>query len=147
MLWNKVGYTNIQREKSLKIRKIKATLKRNRIHTIVTSNQKIFTKRGMSLNRIIHAIVSEYKASYNESISYSTVRNYLIKYYKNKVFYIRAHKNISKSIKIKNYSAFTHSHNNKLKTIQRESAFKTRKRVITLIRLVYEDLNTLKNVV
>lgn len=105
MLWHKVGYTNIQREKSLQTRRKSMTLKRKRIMSIFNDNIHEFKK--MSFSNILKFIVAEYKLSYNENISISSVRLYLLKQYKNIIFYIKSHSK-------QNINTHSYSHNNKL---------------------------------
>lgn len=124
MLWHKVGYTNIQRTKSLQTRRKLMTIKRTRITHILNNN--IDNYKGLSLNTIIKFIMNEYKLTYNENISMSTIRLYLIKQYKNIIFYIKTHTN-------KTISTHSYSHNNKLKSIGKKIEKLNGNRVLSVL--------------
>ena len=126
MLWNKVGYTRFQREKSLETRRKLMTIKRTRITNILNNN--IDNYKGLSLNTIIKFIMNEYKLTYNENISMSTIRLYLIKQYKNIILYIKTHRN-------KTIGTFSYSHNNKLKSIGKKIGKLNGNRILSVLYL------------
>ena len=108
MEWDKVGYTKIQREQSLKTRRISMTDKRNKVYKLLNKNAKYYSK--LSFHKIAYLLTEEYKNSYNENISLSTVKNYLFKKFKNNISLLKRY--IQKLINKKENNSY--SYNNKL---------------------------------
>jgi len=109
MLWDKVGYTKIQREKSLKIRRNKMNSKRKRIYKLL--NKKSFLYSNMSFNAISNSLVTEYQKIYGQTISLNTVKKYLMIKFKNNVLYLKKYLNKQENQEFKNKS---YIHNNNL---------------------------------
>ena len=136
MQWDKVNYTDIQREKSLATRRKIMISKRKKVYKIFNDNTEKFNKA--SLDYVFNFIVSEYKRLYDESISYSTVRNYLIKQYKNILLYIKSHKHNTAKIRYKVFISFLY--NNKLKHTQTRTIKNTSRFMLgTLYRYKIKD--------
>ena len=109
MEWNKVGYTKIQREHSLKTRRISMTDKRKKVYKLLNNNAKSYSK--LSFHKIASLLTEEYKNTYNENISLSTVKNYLYMKFKNNILLLKKyiHKLINRA---ENNNCY--SYNNKL---------------------------------
>ena len=132
MLWNKVGYTDIQREKSLITRRKTMTIKRKRISKLFDDNMKDY--KGKSMKDILNDMVIKYKELYNENISASTIRLYLIKEFKNIILYIKANSN--------KLRAQCFLHNNKLNLGRKYPIKNTSKMVL---KVLYRYKNRLRN--
>lgn len=130
MLWEKVGYTNKQREFSLKTRRINAVDKRKKVLKIFNDNINTFKSlnksKSLSLNAICTLIKSMYKITYKDDISISSIRLYLIKQYKNISLYIKTHNK-------NNLLSYPYQHNNKLRTFRRFTFKPSGKKVIKLL--------------
>lgn len=109
MEWDKVGYTKIQRERSLKTRRISMTDKRKKIYKLLDNNAKYYSK--LSFHKIASLLTDEYKNTYNENISLSTVKNYLYMRFKNNILLLKKyiHKLINRT-----ENNICYSYNNKL---------------------------------
>ena len=87
MLWNKVGYTKLQRNESLRSRRIKMNDKRSRVYKLLKKNSKYYSQ--LSLNHISQLLSEQYYKLYNENISTNTIKNYLLMKFKNNLLYLR----------------------------------------------------------
>jgi hypothetical protein len=119
MLWNKVGYTLMQREKSLKSRQIKMNIKRTKIYKLLNKNSKYYSQ--LSFNKIAELLTLEYNNSSDDTISLNTVKNYLMMKFKNNILYFK--KYIQKQYN-KILNSYSYIHNNKLVNVQKKDVVK-----------------------
>lgn len=110
MSWEKVGYTKIQRENSLIIRKKRMLIKRRKVMRIFKDNRKKYSKKNLSFNAIAKDVAEQYNLRFGSSISISSIRLYIIKIYNDYLL-----KSYNKD-KFNIYRFISHSHNNKLKS-------------------------------
>ena len=128
MLWNKVGYTKLQRDISLTTRRNKMHEKQKRVIELFEENQPVFKKK--SLFYIMKFIKREYSKVYGESISLSSIRTYIIRQYKNVILYIKTHSN---KIKCHYNLSYSVQHNNKLTKRKKRTIHKTSSFVLKIL--------------
>lgn len=128
MLWNKVGYTKLQRDISLSTRRNKMHEKQKRVIQLFEENQPVFKKK--SLFYIMKFIKREYSNVYGESISLSSIRTYIIRQYKNVILYIKTHSN---KIKCHYNLSYSVQHNNKLTKRKKRTTHKTSSFVLKIL--------------
>ena len=130
MLWEKVGYTKKQRDISLKTRRMTMIMKKTRVMKIFNDNIDNFKAlskvKSLTLNTVIKFIKANYKMIYNEDISVSSIRLYLIKQYKNIILFIKSYNKTKLKV-------IPHHHNNKLTTLTRMTPRVNSKRVMKLL--------------
>lgn len=119
MLWDKVGYTTLQREKSLQTRRCKMTSKRTKIYKLLNKNSKYYSQ--LSFNKIAEILTSEYNKLNNDNISLNTVKRYLMIKFRNNIFLLK--KYINKQ-ELKLLNSYSYIHNNKLVTAQKKDVVK-----------------------
>lgn len=119
MLWNKVGYTLLQREKSLKSRQTKMNIKRTKIYKLLNKNSKYYSQ--LSFNKIAELLTLEYNNSSDDKISLNTVKNYLMMKFKNNILYFK--KYIQKQYN-KKLNSYSYIHNNKLVSVEKKDVVK-----------------------
>ena len=120
MIWEKVGYTKLQREESLKTRRIHMTNRRKQVYRILNKNIRFY--KNLSFNAISKDIYNQYNKLYEDTISLSTIKNYLMIKFKNNLLLLKRYINQVKD------NTFTY--NNKLLTLDKNMKEYTKKDVV-----------------